>query len=169
MTKRKPKELHKPSGRPTDYKTSYNLQAEKLCLLGATDKDLADFFEVCEDTINEWKKQYPKFSESLKKGKETADTKVAESLYKRACGYSCKATKFATFEGSISDSLEYIEHYPPDTPAAIFWLKNRQPKKWRDGKNLEVTGKDGQPIETKNINISKLDSEISDHIKGLYE
>jgi hypothetical protein len=24
------------------------------------------------------------------------------------------------------------KHYPPDTTAAIFWLKNRRPSEWRD-------------------------------------
>jgi len=26
----------------------------------------------------------------------------------------------------------YREHVPPDTTAAIFWLKNRDPAHWRD-------------------------------------
>jgi hypothetical protein len=36
----------------------------------------------------------------------------------------------------------YTEHVPPDTTAAIFWLKNRNPSAWRDAWQLEhVTGK----------------------------
>jgi hypothetical protein len=36
----------------------------------------------------------------------------------------------------------YVEHVPPDTTAAIFWLKNRNPAQWRDAWQLEhVTGK----------------------------
>lgn len=31
-----------------------------------------------------------------------------------------------------------IKHYPPDTTAAIFWLKNRQPHLWRDKQEVEV-------------------------------
>lgn len=42
-------------GRPTKYKEEYTAQARKLCLLGHTDKDLADFFEVTFQTINNWK------------------------------------------------------------------------------------------------------------------
>lgn len=34
------------AGRPTKYKKEYDDQAFKLCLLGATDKEIADFFEV---------------------------------------------------------------------------------------------------------------------------
>jgi len=33
----------------------------------------------------------------------------------------------------------YIEHVPPDTTAAIFWLKNRKPAQWRDAWQLEHT------------------------------
>ena len=42
-------------GRPTDYKPEYCEQATKLCKLGATDAELGDFFEVTEQTINNWK------------------------------------------------------------------------------------------------------------------
>ena len=40
------------------------------------------------------------------------------------------------------------KHYPPDTTAAIFWLKNRQKSKWRDKQDHEISGPDGKPIET---------------------
>lgn len=126
-------------GRPSKYKEEYAEQAYKLCLLGATDKELADFFEVNEDTINEWKKKHEEFSEALKRGKVEADSVIASKLYHRAKGYEHKAVKFATHEGMITDQVEYIEHYPPDTTAAIFWLKNRQPAKWRDKQEQEVT------------------------------
>lgn len=53
--------------RPTKYQEAYAEQARKLCLLGYTDAELADFFEVSESTINKWKLDYPKFSESIKR------------------------------------------------------------------------------------------------------
>lgn len=134
-------------GRKSTYKEEYANQALKLCLLGATDKELADFFGVSEQTLNKWKKDFPKFLESLKKGKSIADANVASKLYDRAIGYNCKATKFATLEGKITDSKEYIEHYPPDTTAAIFWLKNRQPEKWRDKKEVDANVNLGDELE----------------------
>lgn len=100
-------------GRNPEYKPEYDDIARKLCLLGHTDAELAAYFEVSETTINNWKIQYPSFLESLKDGKERADIKVTEGLYKRACDN--------------------------DTTAAIFWLKNRQPKKWRDKQVVEST------------------------------
>lgn len=53
--------------RPTKYQEAYAEQARKLCLLGYTDAELADFFEVSEATINNWKLEYPEFLESIKR------------------------------------------------------------------------------------------------------
>jgi len=128
-----------PAGAPTKYNKEFNGQALKLCLLGATDIELADFFDVEEKTINNWKKKHPEFLQSIKEGKDQADSRVAESLYNRALGFSHSDTKFATYEGQITDSQEYTKHYPPDTTAAIFWLKNRQSSKWRDKTESKVT------------------------------
>lgn len=135
-------------GRPTDYKPEYCEQGYKLCLLGATDKDMADFFEVEESTINNWKLAHPEFVESIKRGKESADAVVASKLFHRATGYDHPEVDVKMFQGKIIKT-ELVKYYPPDTTAAIFWLKNRQAKKWRD--RHEVTGKDGEAIEIQTI------------------
>jgi len=119
-------------GRPTQYKKEFCEQAAKLCALGAIDVQLADFFQVSERTLNTWKKKHPEFLQSLKDAKDDLDSKVERSLFERATGFSHKDTKFATHEGVITDEKEYDKHYPPDITAMIFWLKNRQPDKWRD-------------------------------------
>jgi transcriptional regulator with XRE-family HTH domain len=118
-------------GRPSKYKDEFPEQARKLCLLGATDKDLARFFGVTESTLNEWKRGHPDLSESLKAGKELADAVVAESLFHRAKGYSHKAVKIMVVDKVVVHE-EYTEHYPPDPTSMIFWLKNRRPDLWRD-------------------------------------
>ena len=150
----------KSRGRKSEYREEYAEQALKLCLLGATDKEIAEFFSVSEQTLNSWKKKFPQFLESLKKGKAVADANVASRLYSRAIGYDAKATKFATNEGRITDKVEYIEHYRPDTTAAIFWLKNRQPAKWRDKKEVENLVKLGDELE------SMSDEELAAIIRG---
>ena len=147
MTEKKNPDEKKKRGRKSEYQKEYADQALKLCLLGAIDKELAEFFSVSVQTLNKWKKDYPEFLESLKKGKNIADANVASRLYNRAIGYSCKATKFATSEVRITDAKEYIEHYPPDTTAAIFWLKNRQPEKWRDKKEVDANVNLGDELE----------------------
>lgn len=128
-------------GRPSGYKPEYCDQAYKLCLLGADDKRIADFFEISEATLNRWKSEHPEFWESLKAGKENADAAVAASLYNRAKGYVSKKTVTATNGGIVTDVKVVDEYVVPDTTAAIFWLKNRQPKQWRDKQEIDHSGR----------------------------
>lgn len=127
------------AGRPTNYKKEYDEQAYKLCLLGATDKEMADFFNVKEQTINNWKKNHPSFFESIKRGKIVADANVAKSLYHRALGYSHPEDKIFNDNGEPL-IVPTVKHYPPDPTAAIFWLKNRKPAEWRDKRDVQVEG-----------------------------
>jgi hypothetical protein len=131
-----------PGGRPTKFKPEMVDQARKLAELGATDREAAEFFEVAEDTLYLWKHSHPKFSEALKVGKQTADERVTQSLYRRAIGYKHDAVKIQAVDGVIVET-PYVEHFAPDTTAAIFWLKNRRPAEWRDRRELDHTSSDG--------------------------
>lgn len=139
------------TGRPTAFKSDYIDLAYKYCLLGATDKTLADFFNVAESTINLWKQKQPKFLDAIKRGKVVADANVASSLYRRAMGYSCPESHVSNYQGQITIT-EITKHYPPDTGAACFWLKNRQPDKWRDkievDSNIKIDKETLEMIET---------------------
>lgn len=139
-----PKES-KPKGRPTKYKSDYCTQALKMSILGATDEQLADFFEVSESTLNLWKIEHPDFSESIKRGKEEADANVAASLYKRATGCSVKETKVFIIDDKPV-KVEIDKNFPPDATSALFWLKNRQPKLWRDTKVIQGDAENPQHI-----------------------
>jgi DNA-binding XRE family transcriptional regulator len=142
-------------GRPTKYKTEYAEQAYKLCLLGATDADMAKFFDVEEQTINNWKKDYPDFFESIKKGKIQADSEIASKLYHRAKGYEHDEDYITQFQGQPV-IVPTVKHYPPDTTAAIFWLKNRQPDKWRDKQEVDqnIANKNGEAFNISVVNMS---------------
>lgn len=110
-------------GRPTKYDPAMCEQVEKLCMLGATDEEIASFFNIDEDTLNRWKHKYKELYVSINKGKVLADTNVAHSLYKRAIGW---------------------KNLPPDVAACIFWLKNRRRVNWKekhDNDNIDFDGR----------------------------
>lgn len=132
-------------GRPSKFKPEFVEQAAKLCELGATDEDLADFFKVSIRTIANWKTDNEQFLHALKGGKDSADDRVERSLYQRAVGYTYDAVHFSSFQGNVTET-QYREHVAPDVVAQIFWLKNRRPDQWRDKQIQEVTGADGAPL-----------------------
>jgi len=151
-------------GRPTSYQPEYAKQAEKLCQLGATDEDLADFFEVSIRTISNWKVSQPEFLQALKGGKETADERVERSLYHKAVGYTHDAVKIFQHQGTVIEA-PYREHIAPDTTAAIFWLKNRRPDLWRDRQQHEHSGPDGKPVQVENTS----DLDVARRIAFVFE
>lgn len=126
----------------------YPRMARKLCLLGATNADMADFFEVNEDTIYEWLKTYPDFKCAVQAGKMVADAEVAEALFKKATGYKSKEVKAFLVYGEVDENgekqgssilTEEIDKIiEPDTKAATWWLNCRQKAKWSPNETKQV-------------------------------
>lgn len=127
---------NRKAGRPTKFQDAFVEQARKLAALGATDREVAEFFDVTERTLNRWKHEHEGFCQSLKIGKETADQRVEQALYRRALGYMQDDTHFSSYEGNVTQTA-YVKQVPPDTTAAIFWLKNRKPTEWREKMDIE--------------------------------
>lgn len=152
----------KKPGRPSSFKPEYVEQAQKLCALGATDEEMAGFFEVAVSTFYLWKNQHPEFSEALKSAKAAADDRVERSLYNRAVGYTFDSEKVFQFQGQIVRA-PVKEHVPPDTTAAIFWLKNRRAKEWRDVRQHEV----GQPGDFERLTDEELMKALSEEAANI--
>ncbi|MBK6414094.1 helix-turn-helix domain-containing protein [Sphingopyxis sp.] len=133
--------------RPPTYQESFAEQAQKICELGATDQEIADFFEVDVRTIYRWKHDHDEFCQALKAGKDIADERVERSLYQKAIGYEQDEVKIF-MPGGASEPVyaPFRAKIAPDTTAAIFWLKNRRSQDWRDVKSNEHSGPDGGPI-----------------------
>ncbi len=166
--KGKKKESPKKMGTPTKYREEYARMANVLCAeSGLTDKKLAAVFDVCEATINNWKHKYPDFLESIQKGKDEFNCGKAEgSLFKLVMGFHyTETTKEAKpiviknqdgTEEVVGDKLlvtkKVRKFIPPNDRALRFFLKNRDPARWRDTQAVEVSGKDGGPIQKELVN-----------------
>lgn len=126
-------------GRDSKYRPEFADQVRKLCLLGATDREIADFFEVTEQTVNNWKREHPAFFESMRAGKIKADAEVADSLYQRATGLHIQAEKLMKKDDGTYEAVRYQQYLPGDPQAAYRWLLNRRRENWseKDG-NVNV-------------------------------
>ena len=144
------------TGRPSSFKPEYVDQARRLCEVGLTDQEIADFFEVDVYTIHRWKHGFPEFCHALKNAKDVADERVERSLYHRAIGYSFEAEEVFQYQGEIVRA-KVRKHLPPDTTAAIFWLKNRRKEAWRDVQRHEF----GRAGEFEKLSDTELVTELA--------
>lgn len=139
-------------GRPSLYKPElYPEQVYKLCLLGATDADIASFFNVDERTVNNWKTEHDEFFQSINEGKKLADMEVANSLYKttqdrqvpKEIPFKLKNVYWndegKRVEEEKVEVIEVMETIPADFRAQSLWLRNRSPKNWRDKQEVDHT------------------------------
>lgn len=124
-----------------------------LALLGMTEQQIATVFEISVGQLNVWKKKYPTFLESLKKGREQADAQVVYSLYQLAIGYehpseqlfSVRDREYDPNTGKLVREKHRIIHepivkkYPPNAKAAIEWLRLRQPGQWSQRQDMTKT------------------------------
>ncbi|WP_206460413.1 helix-turn-helix transcriptional regulator [Anaerovorax sp. IOR16] len=148
-------------------KTKYETQVEpkideisSWAREGMIDKDIASKLNIAYSTFREYVKKHSALSAALKTNKEQADAKVESSLFKKTQGYNvpikktfkCKKTIFDKNTGRKVEEIEELKegfdevHVPADTTSIIFWLKNRKPDIWKDKRDVEMGGKDGEPL-----------------------
>ena len=102
-------------GRPSPYRPDIHPAfAAHLAQEGKTEVEIAERLGVSPTTITTWKQTYPEFLAAMKSNKEEADSVVEHSLYRKAV------------QG--------------DVVACRYWLSNRQPSKWREKQETELTG-----------------------------
>lgn len=85
---------------------------------GLSDEDIAHNCGIGKTALYEWKNRFPEIADALKTSKQAADAIIENALYEKA--------------------------KKGDVTAMIFWLKNRQPERWRDKHDVDtnITGMD---------------------------
>ena len=100
----------------------------------------AQWLGVSNSTLRRYRKQYPELEMLFKQRSALCDDLVEAALLKRATGY----------EDSNGKEIA------PDVRAALFWLQNRRPKRWKksSGKNKKSAK------NTINIQLSPIEAEL---------
>ena len=140
--------LHEHIGSRIDpaYKPEYARQAEFLCQRGAIISELAEIFGVSTTAIYNWKLKYKEFGEAIDRGAHEAfDPRVERSLAEQAIGYYVdeeEAHVVGPQDDKYVEKVTVRKYVKPNVAAAIFFLKNRMPEKYRDVQKLEVENKE---------------------------
>ena len=120
------------------FRTEYIEHAYRLSLLGLSDEHKSKFFNVTRKTFLYWQEQVPEFKDAVWRGKEIADGQVANAMFNKAVGYNRTEDHITQHNGVVAVT-KYTKHYPADTTAGIFWLKNKQRDTWSDMKRISST------------------------------
>jgi len=138
-----------PGGRPSNYPKINLDDVKKWAKIGLSNDQIAQALEISIESLYDYQRDYPEFLQALKSGKENPDDRVERALFERALGYVAPEEKlFYDSNTGIIASQTVLKQYPPDTTAAIIWLKNRRPEKWRENPAPET------PATENNINIT---------------
>lgn len=82
---------------------------------GKSIAEVTGYLGVSPSTLRRYRKQYPELDALFRQRKSLCDDMVEAALLKRATGY----------EDSNGKEIA------PDVRAALFWLQNRRPKRWK--------------------------------------
>jgi len=138
-------------GRPSLYDPNTTPKmAGALAKQGLTNEEIAKGLGINVSTFYAWKIEYPDFSEKVQSGASSIDDRVENAFLKRALGYDLRLKKQVVVGGSLEDA-EYDVHIAPEPGAALNWLKNRRPDKWRDKQPESVSESGGLRITVEPI------------------
>lgn len=169
-----PKKIYKKRGSPSTIDKISKEKIKKLALAGWTDAQIADLFGFTAKGFQDYRAKHQKFFLSLIDWKREADAKVERCLYQRAIGYKIREVHFERITlGGLPKQVDesHVEEtkveafktrviekeVAPDVTAQQFWLKNRQPDKWRE--NGLNRGNTETHVHLTNIKLSEKTSE----------
>ena len=105
---------------------------------GLYDRQVAEKMGIHRSTFVEWQNRFPDVSDALEAGRDYADRMVENAMFKSAMGYEyVEETEINDGTGKMVLDKRVIKKQAPSASAQIFWLKNRQPAKWRDKQEID--------------------------------
>lgn len=135
VRRKKPTKKTRKTGPTPIYK--YHIEkVTELAKLGATQKQVALFFDVSVKTVEYWNRNYEDFKEAWKAGAIEADMRVAVSLYRAALGYDYEEAEYTQVTDPETGQPKMVlkrlmkKHVPPSVQAAYKWLNVRQREIW---------------------------------------
>lgn len=112
------------------------LRLEAWARDGLVDEQIAENIGINPATLYDWKKKYPKISESLKRGKEVVDIQVENALLRRALGYAYNEDKYISVPMELAEYDEKLTQYlnlyrfehPEATDSELMLVREQFPK-----------------------------------------
>ena len=141
--KRKPVKKNK-IGRRSRYDPDIHPDhAKALAMRGFTNEEIASQLGIHRATLQEGINKYPDFSDAIRVGKEPANAKVENAIFKSCTGYYIteeRAVVVGNGESAHVETVTETRFIPPVFQAQRYWSKNRMGDRWKDVQEVEHSG-----------------------------
>ena len=113
---------------------------------GLTNEEMARSMGVHRATLQRWIVDHSDICDAIKRGRLLACEAIENALFRKATGMVLEDT-VEEYKGELRDGRPsngtvtkrtVRRQVPPDTAAAIFYLKNRMPERYSDRRTVEV-------------------------------
>jgi pyrroloquinoline quinone (PQQ) biosynthesis protein C len=146
-------------GRKSGFSEALQSRIVALVEEGKTLEQVGEVVGVSRQTIYNWLGQHKDLLYAVREARQVADELVEAALFSRALGYSHPEEKLFAHEGLVVDRQSVTKHYPPDTTAAMFWLRNRQPDRWKEKTEGDVNV--NQTVNVGTMTDGELDAKLA--------
>lgn len=121
--------------RPSNYSHDILAPVSEMARRGFRAVEIADALKIKRRTWENWIAAKPELQAALKIGYEEASDRVEMALFTKAIGYDVETEEIKVIDGKVV-RIATKTHYPPDTGAIVFWLKNRRRDRWSNAPDL---------------------------------
>lgn len=138
----------------------------RLSSCGLNNRQIAEVLDIAVSTLIDWSNKYQVVRRALEIPRLERNLKVVDALYQRAIGYEHDHEDIRVAGGEVIIT-PVKKHVQPDVRAQEIWLYNRMPEHWKSRSAIELTGKDGGPLEYVNLTPEQEAEELA--LLGLIE
>ncbi len=111
----------------------------RLISIGATERQMAEFFRVKVEVMVEYLKLNPGLVRGVELNEELMSDKAERALWERGVGFSHPDVHISNYEGIITIT-PITKIYPPDPVSLKEWLHNRRPSRWKQKLDMAHSG-----------------------------
>ena len=95
------------------------------------------YIGIGSTTMWRWTKESPELAQALRVSQDVTNSRVEESLLKRALGYDYEEVTEELIEGQMRTTKVVKKHVSPDVKACLSWLFSRRPDRWRAQRTMD--------------------------------
>lgn len=120
------------AGRPSKYPTIDLERVEMYAAGGLTKLEIAESLNISYDTLREYEKGFPEFSEAIAKGRRRDVEEVENAMHRMAKGYAFTEDKIF-YDSQVGKVViqPTLKRIPPDVKAGLAVLQHAETGSWR--------------------------------------